>query len=186
MIQNPSSVFHGLMEYDSIALNLRNLVFFFCMLYLSVEDLKRYRIPDKCLGISVIAWCMAIPFAYQDYGGWSGIAVHLLAAVVYGGGVLILSILIEQIFKKESLGGGDVKLIAVMGLYLGMNLSLYALFFACNSIWTGSCGSNHVDGFVGTGSVTHLFGNGTEDFAEQRCVSPVYDYICRVVCDLSE
>ena len=74
---------------------------------------------------------MAIPFAYQDYGGWSGIAVHLLAAVVYGGGVLILSILIEQIFKKESLGGGDVKLIAVMGLYLGMNLSLYALFFAC-------------------------------------------------------
>ena len=131
MIQNPSSVFHGLMEYDSIALNLRNLVFLFCLLYLSVEDLKRYRIPDKCLGISVIAWCMAIPFAYQDYGGWSGIAVNLLAAVVYGGGVLILSILIEQIFKKESLGGGDVKLIAVMGLYLGMNLSLYALFFAC-------------------------------------------------------
>ena len=113
MIQNPSSVFHGLMEYDSIALNLRNLVFFFCLLYLSVEDLKRYRIPDKCLGISVIAWCMAIPFAYQDYGGWSGIAVHLLAAVVYGGGVLILSILIEQIFKKESLGGGDVKLIEI-------------------------------------------------------------------------
>ena len=52
MIQNPSRVFHGLMEYDSIALNLRNLVFFFCLLYLSVEDLKRYRIPDKCLGIS--------------------------------------------------------------------------------------------------------------------------------------
>lgn len=131
MIQNLSSTFPSFIEYDSIALNLRNLVFFFCLLYLSAEDLKRYRIPDKCLEISVTAWCMAIPFAYHEYGGWSGIAVHLLAAVVYGGGVFILSILIEQIFKKESLGGGDVKLIAVIGLYLGINLSLYALFCAC-------------------------------------------------------
>ena len=56
---------------------------------------------------------------------------HTLCYAYTLGGVLILSILIEQIFKKESLGGGDVKLIAVMGLYLGMNLSLYALFFAC-------------------------------------------------------
>ncbi|MDY5846452.1 MAG: A24 family peptidase, partial [Bariatricus sp.] len=37
----------------------------------------------------------------------------------------------EHILKRDSLGGGDIKLIAVMGLYLGMDETLYAMLGAC-------------------------------------------------------
>lgn len=110
---------------------LRNLIFLGCLFYLTLSDLKSYTIPDGCLLISVIAWGASIPFAFPEYGGWNGILFHLLAAAVYGGGTLFLSLLIDGILKKESLGGGDIKLFAVMGLYLGMNDSLYAVLLAC-------------------------------------------------------
>ena len=45
--------------------------------------------------------------------------------------MLGLSLLMDRILRKESLGGGDIKLFAVMGLYLGMTGSLFALLFAC-------------------------------------------------------
>ena len=37
----------------------------------------------------------------------------------------------DWLMKKESLGGGDIKLFAVMGLYLGLAASMFALLLAC-------------------------------------------------------
>lgn len=120
-----------LLKCDLTVLFLRNMVFLCCLFCLSLVDMERYFIPDGCLLVSTIVWIVAIPFAFTEYGGWSGIGFHLLAAVAYGGGMLGISLLMDCILQKESLGGGDIKLFAVMGLYLGMTRSLFALFFAC-------------------------------------------------------
>ncbi|MGN0403844.1 MAG: prepilin peptidase [Bariatricus sp.] len=120
-----------LLKWNLSVLCLRNLVFLCCLFCLTLVDLESYIIPDGCLLISAGAWVAAIPFSFVEYGGWSGIALHLLAAVVYGGGLLLLSLLMDHLLKKESLGGGDIKLFAVMGLYLGMISSLFALLLAC-------------------------------------------------------
>ena len=66
------------------------------------------------------------------YGfGWREILLHLAAGLVYGGGILVLSLLMDKVLKKESLGGGDIKLLAVIGLYLGFVCALFALIAAC-------------------------------------------------------
>lgn len=119
------------MTGETIALLVRNLVFLCCLVKLSMSDFKEYKIPDHCLVISAVAWIMAIPFAFHFYGGWSGIFSHLMAAVIYGSGIFLIAVLMEHILKRDSLGGGDIKLIAVMGLYLGMDETLYAMLGAC-------------------------------------------------------
>ncbi|MGN0169640.1 MAG: prepilin peptidase [Lachnospiraceae bacterium] len=120
-----------LLRFDLSVMCLRNMIFFFCLFCLSLVDLENRIIPDGCLIISVVVWIAAIPFAFGEYGGWNGIFLNLLSAVVYGGGMLLLSLLMDHILRKESLGGGDIKLFAVMGLYLGLVASLFALLFAC-------------------------------------------------------
>ena len=102
-----------------------------CLFCLSLVDLESYIIPDSCLIIAATAWVAAIPFEFEKYGTLMGIGTHVLSAFVYGGGVLAISLLMDIILKKESLGGGDIKLIAVMGLYLGMDASLFAMLISC-------------------------------------------------------
>ena len=53
--------------------------------------------------------------------------VHILG--LFCGGVLFL--LVYRLTKKRGLGGGDVKLMAAAGLYLGWELILVAGFFGC-------------------------------------------------------
>ena len=45
--------------------------------------------------------------------------------------MLLLSLLFDKILKKESLGGGDIKLFFMVGLYLGIGGSLLNLIIAC-------------------------------------------------------
>ena len=45
--------------------------------------------------------------------------------------MLILVLIMEKILKKEAMGGGDIKLIFVIGLYIGWEKSLLMLFVAC-------------------------------------------------------
>ena len=42
-----------------------------------------------------------------------------------------MSLIMDRVLKKESLGGGDIKLFAVIGLYLGLVGTLFALMLAC-------------------------------------------------------
>ena len=43
--------------------------------------------------------------------------------------MLALVLLFDKILGKETMGGGDLKLFVVMGLYLGVAASLFVFFF---------------------------------------------------------
>ena len=47
-----------------------------------------------------------------------------------GGALYLIGVLGELILKKESMGGGDVKLAAMLGAFMGWKLILAALFVA--------------------------------------------------------
>ena len=57
--------------------------------------------------------------------------MHVAAAIVFGGGILLLSLVMDRVLGRESMGGGDIKLLAVTGLYLGFIGTLLTLIIAC-------------------------------------------------------
>lgn len=117
-----------LLRFDLTVLCLRNWVFLCCLFCLSLVDLESYTIPDGCLLTAVGAWVLALPFLKP---GWAEIGRSVLAGLVFGGGILGVSVLMDKLLGKESLGGGDVKLFAVVGLYLGFVSTLFAVMLSC-------------------------------------------------------
>ena len=116
------------LRFDLTILCLRNYIFLCCLFCLSLVDLENYTIPDGCLLIAAAAWLLALPFMGMS---WKELLWHLLAAVIFGGGLLLLSLLMDRILKRDSLGGGDIKLYFVVGLYLGIASTLFSLLLAC-------------------------------------------------------
>ncbi len=55
----------------------------------------------------------------------------LAGALLLGGGTLLLSLAYETIARKPSIGGGDIKLLFVAGLYLGWWRCLFCVIIAC-------------------------------------------------------
>ena len=55
----------------------------------------------------------------------------LLGGLIIGGGMLLLSLLFDRLLGKESLGGGDIKLFFMTGLFLGTAVSLFSLILSC-------------------------------------------------------
>ncbi|MBR4798730.1 MAG: prepilin peptidase [Clostridia bacterium] len=107
---------------------LRNWIFLCCLFCLSLVDYESFVIPNGCLIIAALAWAAALPFGEEPLTAlWKG----LLSGFVYGAGLLLVSLLLDKILKKDTLGGGDIKLFAVIGLYLGMVGTLFAVIFAC-------------------------------------------------------
>ena len=117
-----------LLRFDLTWLLLRNWIFLACLFCLSLVDLDCFEIPDGCLLISAAAWAATAPALGFT---WREAETHLLSALVYGGGILLISLALDRVLGRESLGGGDVKLIAVVGLYLGFIQGLFAIIFAC-------------------------------------------------------
>ena len=117
-----------LLRFDLRLLCLRNYIFLCCLFLLTLTDLDDMIIPDGCHIVAAAAWLATAPWVFS---GWGEALGHLAAALVYGGGLLGVSLILDKVLGRESLGGGDVKLFAVVGLYLGMIGTLFAMMLAC-------------------------------------------------------
>jgi leader peptidase (prepilin peptidase)/N-methyltransferase len=75
----------------------------------SVTDVRERVIPNRLLLGAVTAWAAgAVTF------GQTGAVEHIAAAVL-----ISLPLLVAALLKPEGMGMGDVKLVAVIGLFLG-------------------------------------------------------------------
>lgn len=117
-----------LLKFDLTVLCLRNYIFLAVLFVLTLTDIDDMIIPDGCHIIAVIAWIAAEPFLFD---GWTGAISHVAAALIYGGGLLAISLILDRIMGRDTLGGGDIKLIAVTGLYLGIIGNLFTLMLSC-------------------------------------------------------
>lgn len=115
-------------RFDVSFLALRNFILLCCLFTLSMVDIDSMIIPNVFIIIPIGAWAAYIPLAEKPL---IYLRDGLIAGAVYGVGLLLISLLMDRILKKESLGGGDIKLFFVMGLYLGLLNGLLALLAAC-------------------------------------------------------
>lgn len=100
------------------------------LIIITFIDIDHYIIPDGLLIIgSIFAIVFNIIFKIIT------IKESLLGAIICGGGVLAIVYLIEFIVKKEVMGGGDIKLFAMIGLFLGIKNSLLS---ALISVYVGA------------------------------------------------
>ena len=152
----------------------------------SAIDLRERRIPNKLVIAMVALWlavrvllavmvgaCCAAGFGSGAQIGDAAVVASatmmrmipfgltlgdgLVGAFVLGGGSLAVSIAFEHLAKRPSMGGGDIKLLAVVGLFLGWERGLWCLFAACLIVLVMQVVSRVREGGKGIGSQTFPF-----------------------------
>jgi leader peptidase (prepilin peptidase) / N-methyltransferase len=101
------------------------LVFFlFCsaLVVVTFIDLEHQIIPDAITLPGIV-----IGFAVSFFTplGWLNSLIGIIAG---GGSLLLVASLYELLTKKEGMGGGDVKLLAMMGAFFGWKAILFIVF----------------------------------------------------------
>ncbi|AEA33580.1 prepilin peptidase [Hippea maritima] len=99
------------------------LVFVYSLIVASFVDLKHYIIPDR-ISLGLIA--VGLVFGYIR-GDFLGSLYGFLAGFF---GLYIMAIIGSWVFKKEAMGGGDIKLLGGIGAFLGIKGVLFSLFSA--------------------------------------------------------
>ena len=91
---------------------------------LAWRDLKEYILPNLMNAALAISFC-----SFHISTGWSLISPPnaLVGAAVGGGFLLAIGMAADHFYKKDSLGMGDVKLMAAAGLGLGFPNILLAM-----------------------------------------------------------
>ena len=117
------------MKYD-ISVKLVPMLLFICILYLvSVTDIYVQIIPDGYLLFAILVRFIYY-FVFEGFQ-WQSLLMLLVDGFAVSVPLLLLVLLMEKIWKKEAMGGGDIKLLFVTGMYIGWAENLLALFFAC-------------------------------------------------------
>ena len=136
------------------------VLFLVLLAWASTIDLRERRIPNKLVAAMAALWlavcvllavmvaaCSAGAFGVDAQMGNAASAASVAAmrvspfgltlidglagALVLGGGSLAVSLAFEHFAQRPSMGGGDIKLLAVVGLFLGWERGLWCLFAAC-------------------------------------------------------
>ena len=96
-------------------------------------DFEIQEIPDEVSigGLAVgLILSAALPSALNETTRLGGFLNSFLGALAGGGTIYAMGILGEFAFKKEAMGGGDVKLLAMIGSFIGWKLVLLTFFIA--------------------------------------------------------
>lgn len=96
-------------------------------------DFEIQEIPDE-ISLGGIVAGLALAFIFPSVMGEAarlrGFLASLIGAFAGGGSIYLLGVLGKFAFKKEAMGGGDVKLMAMIGSFVGLKLVILAFFIA--------------------------------------------------------
>ncbi len=102
------------------------------LLVASLTDLDDYLIPNGCIIAAVVIrvlYLVICAFLGQDVG--PVVRESLIGAVAVTVPLLILVLIMDRVLGKPSMGGGDLKLFALAGLYFGWRQCLFLIIVAC-------------------------------------------------------
>lgn len=91
-----------------------------------VSDFRYYYVSDRVVILGLISLIILVYFEkdFMLYKIISGIVMFLL--------MFLIKIIGDKSFKRESLGGGDIKLLGIIGLALGFYPTLISLIISCS------------------------------------------------------
>jgi len=102
---------------------LAGAVFFTILLGITMTDVREYLIPDEfSLGGLLLGILFSIP------GGFDSIASALIGAAAGFALLWVVGALGARMFKEEAMGGGDIKMMAMVGAFVGWQGVLLTVF----------------------------------------------------------
>lgn len=102
------------------------------LLAASVTDIRSRTIPNRLVLLIVALWfvwrCVSVSIGYAQP---AAVVEDALGALLFGVVLLAFVVVSERASGRFMMGGGDVKLLAAVSLFLGVRLVLVALLAAC-------------------------------------------------------
>lgn len=95
------------------------------LIIISFIDLKVEIIPDT-ISLPFIVIGFVLSFFLRNINPLDS----MLGIITGGGSLLLVAIFGSKLFKKEAMGGGDIKLAAMIGAFFGWKLTLLSLFLS--------------------------------------------------------
>lgn len=129
MVAYVSIVMHYGLSLEAIEM----LCFASILLVLSLTDLDDYIIPNGCIITAVVVRAVYIVASGLLLG--TDIVAMFVESLVGVAAVLVPLLLIvlvmDKVMKRDSMGGGDLKLFTVAGFYFGWQECLFLIIAAC-------------------------------------------------------
>ncbi|MBQ4427500.1 MAG: prepilin peptidase [Oscillospiraceae bacterium] len=97
------------------------------LLACSFADLEAYLVPDRFIVFAIIVRAVFIAVSPEPL---EALKTSLIGGFSVAAAVLLVVIVMEKVLKKDAMGGGDIKLIFVIGLYLGWERNLLCLMMS--------------------------------------------------------
>lgn len=116
------------------------IAFIAILLPISVIDGRHYIIPNVLIGTGLILGSVIVcAIAYQRADVWY-LLTRLIGAVVGWTALWLIAVVGSAILRKKAMGGGDIKLMALNGLFLGAwpELVMVIAFSALSGAIVGS------------------------------------------------
>ena len=115
-------------KYDVSLQALEYLLWASVLLACSFADLEGYIIPD---GLIIAGALLRVPFILLSGAIGRELLFSLIGGILIPGVLLVVVLIFEKLVGREAMGGGDIKLLFVTGLYLGWAKNFLALLLAC-------------------------------------------------------
>jgi len=109
------------------------LALVYALIVVSCIDLDFQIIPDEIsLGGLVLGLVLSglVPSLHETDSRWLALGRSVLGGLVGGGLLYATGLLGDALFRKESMGGGDIKLLAMAGAILGWKMVTLTFFLA--------------------------------------------------------
>ena len=116
------------------------LVFVSVLLPISVIDAQHYIIPNTLIVTGLIlGFGIVCTIAYQRADVWY-LLIRLMGAVAGGMALWLVAVIGSAVLRKTAMGGGDIKLMALNGLFLGAwpELAMVIAFSALSGAIVGT------------------------------------------------
>jgi len=118
------------LRFDVTLLTVQSLILTVLLLAVALVDYDTALIPDQLLLAIFTDWLLFAPFVNNGLL-WATVRRGLLGAVTASVPLLLLSVVMDRVLKKESMGGGDIKLFFVCGLFFSWRTALFLLIVSC-------------------------------------------------------
>lgn len=117
-----------LLKYDISLQTLEAWAVASAIMACAFADLEGYIIPDRFTAVGIVLFIGPVLSAASP-------AKRLLDGLIGGfavaGAVMLIALWMEKRKGREALGGGDIKLLFLTGLYFGWKENLFCLVLAC-------------------------------------------------------
>lgn len=132
-----------LLRFDVSWMALQMAVLASLVLCAAFADLEDFIIPDRLIVAGIV--CRLV-FVLADGDRWNLLLRSVIGGLSISLPLLLISILGDKILKKETMGGGDIKLLFMIGLYFTWSVNLFGFLVACVvGILFGLIARNHRD-----------------------------------------